>query len=175
VYKAKGTVSILVSLILIVVAFGLVNNHLEKKMTKVDVRVASAQTTGRPNSVPSPTSAPAVVGEAEQPKSLSALQKEVLSYFPEEEHEAVLELVQKESSWIPTNINPTSGACGLFQSLPCEKMACDDLENINCQALWGSAYIKARYTTADKALDYWYCIGLCTNNYGTILKKGNWY
>lgn len=97
---------------------------------------------------------PAQVPQNNTEWELSALQKEVLGYFPKEEHEAVLDLLQRESSWNPLAVNQSSGACGLFQALPCAKMACDDLENINCQALWGSAYIKARYGTAQKAIAF---------------------
>jgi hypothetical protein len=32
-----------------------------------------------------------------------------------------------------------------------------------------------RYSTWDNAWAYWNCIGYCTNNYGTILKKSTWW
>ena len=65
------------------------------------------------------------------------------------------ELVARESSMNPLAVNPTSGACGLFQSYPCEKMNCD-LEDIDCQMEWGRDYIDDRYGTPENALAFWH-------------------
>ena len=64
------------------------------------------------------------------------------------------ELIARESSFNPQAINTTSGACGLFQSYPCEKMGCN-LDDINCQLKWGHDYIIKRYKTIEKALYFW--------------------
>ena len=64
-------------------------------------------------------------------------------------------LINKESGFNPYSMNPSSGACGLFQALPCAKLGCD-LSNILCQANWGIGYIAARYGTPTAALNFHY-------------------
>lgn len=63
------------------------------------------------------------------------------------------ELIARESSFNPLAINPTSGACGLAQALPCEKMDCE-LSDVDCQLKWIDEYIINRYGTLEKALDF---------------------
>jgi len=63
------------------------------------------------------------------------------------------ELVAKESGFNPFAINPTSGSCGLAQSLPCAKMGCE-LSDINCQLDWQWNYIANRYGTITNALAF---------------------
>jgi hypothetical protein len=66
------------------------------------------------------------------------------------------ELIARESSFKPDAINPTSGACGLGQSLPCSKMQCSlDINGIECQIEWVENYVANRYGTIDKALAFW--------------------
>ena len=60
----------------------------------------------------------------------------------------------KESGFNPLAFNRKSGACGIFQALPCSKMRCE-LENIDCQVAWGISYIERRYGTPSKALAFW--------------------
>jgi hypothetical protein len=64
-----------------------------------------------------------------------------------------IELFSRESSLDQYIINPTSGACGLTQSYPCEKMKCD-LSDLDCQINWGFNYIKNRYGNAENALNF---------------------
>lgn len=67
------------------------------------------------------------------------------------------ELIARESSFIPTKINPSSGACGLGQALPCKKLPCeltDTPESIECQLVWVSEYIESRYGTVELALAF---------------------
>jgi len=63
------------------------------------------------------------------------------------------ELLSRESSLNPKAVNPSSGACGLFQALPCEKLGCD-LEDVDCQMEWGKDYITRRYGDAKTALAF---------------------
>lgn len=70
-----------------------------------------------------------------------------------EEWRQASELVCRESSFNNEAINPTSGACGLFQALPCEKMGCS-LDDVDCQIAWGKDYIENRYKSVDKALAF---------------------
>lgn len=53
-----------------------------------------------------------------------------------------------ESSWRVYALNPSSGACGIPQSLPCSKMAsfgADYRTNPETQIKWMLAYISGRY------------------------------
>ena len=64
-----------------------------------------------------------------------------------------IELYSRESGLNQEAINPSSGACGLVQSLPCSKMECE-LEDLDCQLEWGYKYIKNRYGNAKEALNF---------------------
>jgi len=65
------------------------------------------------------------------------------------------ELLAHESSMNPLAVNPTSGACGLFQALPCKKLGCE-LSDVDCQMEWGKSYIEGRYGTPENALAFWH-------------------
>lgn len=68
------------------------------------------------------------------------------------------QLVTGESTWNYLAVNPTSGAYGLFQSLPAEKMSsvADDWgTNPVTQIKWGLQYIKSSYGTPCGALSAW--------------------
>jgi hypothetical protein len=67
--------------------------------------------------------------------------------------EDAMELQALESGFNPLAKNPTSGACGLPQALPCSKMKCN-LEDIECQLNWQYDYITKRYGTITKALKF---------------------
>jgi len=63
----------------------------------------------------------------------------------------------KESHWSHTATNPSSGAYGIPQSLPAEKMAtagADWKVNPATQITWGLGYIKAAYGTPCRALNF---------------------
>jgi len=64
------------------------------------------------------------------------------------------ELIARESSFNPGAINPTSGACGLGQALPCSKMKCE-LTDIDCQLRWLEEYVIDRYVTFEGAI-WWH-------------------
>ncbi len=70
------------------------------------------------------------------------------------------ELLNHESHFDPYATNPTSGACGIFQALPCSKMKCQS-GDAACQVKWGMSYIKSRYGTPSNAWAFW--------------KEHNWY
>jgi len=63
------------------------------------------------------------------------------------------ELIARESSFNPHAINPTSGACGLAQALPCNKMACE-LSDVHCQLEWISEYVQNRYGNMENTLAF---------------------
>jgi outer membrane biosynthesis protein TonB len=65
----------------------------------------------------------------------------------------------KESDWTTTATNPSSGAYGIVQSLPAEKMAsagADYLTNYRTQINWGLDYIQERYQSPCGALNFHY-------------------
>lgn len=67
--------------------------------------------------------------------------------------EDAAELEAREGGFDPGAINPTSGACGLPQALPCKKMGCS-LTDIDCQLDWMKGYIGDRYGTVENALKF---------------------
>lgn len=65
----------------------------------------------------------------------------------------------KESDWKTTATNPSSGAYGVVQSLPAEKMAsagADFRTNYRTQINWGLNYVKQRYGSPCGALNFHY-------------------
>ena len=61
-------------------------------------------------------------------------------------------IVSWESGFNPGAYNYHSGACGLFQALPCSKMGGMEVDN---QINWGIGYIRNRYGTPSNALAFW--------------------
>ena len=64
-------------------------------------------------------------------------------------------IIQHESGGNPNAVNPNSGACGLFQRLPCSV----PLGNVAVQMADGLAYINSRYGSAYNAYLYWIAHG----------------
>ena len=83
----------------------------------------------------------------------------VLSYgWSEYDWQCLVKIINHESGWNPNAVNKSSGACGLFQSLPCSKMksaGADYRTNYKTQVKWGLGYIKGRYGTPAKAWNFW--------------------
>ena len=76
----------------------------------------------------------------------------------ESEYNALVKIVNRESSWNYKAVNKKSGACGLFQALPCSKMKSAGKNyrtNYKTQVSWGLRYIKTRYKTPSKAWAFW--------------------
>jgi hypothetical protein len=73
--------------------------------------------------------------------------------------ECLAKLWTKESDWKTTATNPSSGAYGVVQSLPAEKMAsagADYRTNYRTQINWGLTYIEQRYGSPCGALNFHY-------------------
>lgn len=90
----------------------------------------------------------------ERPKERSVyerVQEMVVATWGEKEIKATEELIRRESNWNPQAINRKSGACGLWQALPCHKLGSLEIEN---QINWGRDYIRERYKTPTKALEF---------------------
>lgn len=77
-----------------------------------------------------------------------------IMYFGEEEWEPMYNIIKNESGFNPSAKNKKSGACGLGQALPCEKMNCS-LTDVVCQAEWTVKYVQNRYGTPSKAWKHW--------------------
>ena len=84
------------------------------------------------------------------------------------------QLIINESGCRPDAVNPSSGACGIPQALPCSKMPCT-LQDPVCQLRWMNAYVTERYSSWEGALGFWHCTGTCYNNYGSTYKTNTWY
>lgn len=63
-------------------------------------------------------------------------------------------IVSKESGWNPNAVNPSSGASGLVQALPCGKVpgSCfDPIDNLR----WANSYASDRYSGWKGAYEFW--------------------
>jgi len=61
------------------------------------------------------------------------------------------ELIRRESGCNPNAVNPSSGACGVAQELPCGKSGCARTDGA-CQVAWMNRYVKSRYQSWAGAL-----------------------
>jgi hypothetical protein len=68
--------------------------------------------------------------------------------------ESLRNIVFHESTFNPKAVNPTSGACGLFQFYPCSKLKCQT-GDYQCQIDAGLSYIQKRYGDPNKAWEFW--------------------
>jgi hypothetical protein len=78
--------------------------------------------------------------------------------FGEGQWSCLNNLINGESSWNYKAKNPSSGAYGLFQSLPASKMSTvaeDWADNPVTQIRWGLQYIKSSYGTPCSAWSAW--------------------
>ena len=62
---------------------------------------------------------------------------------------ALHELLRRESTWNPRAVNPSSGACGLWQFVPCRW---ETLPSVETQSVAGFRYIRSRYGSPAAAL-----------------------
>ena len=76
----------------------------------------------------------------------------------EEGWKYIIKIVNHESGWKPNAVNPSSGACGIPQALPCRKMKSagkDYKTNYKTQVKWLMNYIVGSYGTPTKAWAFW--------------------
>jgi len=69
------------------------------------------------------------------------------------------ELIRRESGCNPNAINPSSGACGISQSLPCSKMGGVNSDGTSAvspvqQIIWMQNYVMARYGSWQSAVNW---------------------
>lgn len=63
------------------------------------------------------------------------------------------ELLRRESNCDPNAVNPSSGACGVAQELPCGKSGCQ-LGDGACQMKWMKSYVDRRYGSFAAAIEF---------------------
>ena len=63
------------------------------------------------------------------------------------------ELIRRESNCNPNAVNPSSGACGVAQELPCGKSGCK-LGDGACQVAWMNRYVTSRYGSFANAIAF---------------------
>lgn len=102
------------------------------------------------NTAPIPPPKPGGGGEGDgTPKGYARVQVAARGWS-DSEFTCLDKLWEKESNWNPSALNPSSGAYGIPQALPGNKMAAqgpDWQTNPNTQIDWGLGYIAGRYGT----------------------------
>ncbi|WP_171046687.1 hypothetical protein [Pseudarthrobacter sp. NamE5] len=114
-----------------------------------------------PAPAPAPAPEPAPVVAVNDPAGAQAYAAgQLASYgWAQDQMQCLVTLWDKESDWTTTATNPSSGAYGIVQSLPAEKMAsagADYLTNYRTQINWGLDYIQERYQSPCGALNFHY-------------------
>ena len=80
--------------------------------------------------------------------SNSEYQQYAKSYgnYDDTQMSCLINLWNRESGWNPNSYNKSSGACGIPQALPCNKISKSEGSNDwKAQIRWGIKYISARY------------------------------
>lgn len=68
--------------------------------------------------------------------------------YNDKQMSCLINLWNKESGWNPNSVNKSSGACGIPQALPCNKIKKQQGSNSwKAQIRWGINYITYRYKT----------------------------
>ena len=62
-------------------------------------------------------------------------------------------IVSQESGWNPNAVNPSSGACGLAQALPCSKVPGNPYDPVN-SLNWMNGYVTGRYGSWEAAVSF---------------------
>lgn len=105
---------------------------------------------------PPASAAPAAPVAVDDPAAAQAYAASMLSSYGwgQSEMSSLITLWNKESDWRTTATNASSGAYGIVQSLPGEKMASEGADwqtNYQTQIRWGLNYIKERYGSPSAA------------------------
>jgi hypothetical protein len=124
---------------------------------KQDMERAAA--TAAPAVAPAPAPAPAVA--VDDPAAAQAYAAAQLGShgWAADQMQCLNTLWTKESEWKTTATNASSGAYGIVQSLPAEKMAsagADYVTNYRTQINWGLNYVQERYGSPCEALNFHY-------------------
>jgi len=137
--------------------------HAVPKTTAAKPAAAPAKAAAAPAAKVAPTRAaaaqPAAPATVDDPAGAQAYAASKLSSFgwAADQMQCLKRLWTKESDWRTTATNASSGAYGVVQSLPAEKMAsagADYRTNYRTQINWGLDYVKERYGSPCGALDF---------------------
>ncbi|HSO90249.1 MAG TPA: hypothetical protein VLR70_03770 [Arthrobacter sp.] len=145
--------------------------HLDFERVRVDTQAvvptgdaaaepAEAPAPEAPAPAPEPAAAPAPVAVNDPAGAQAYAASQLGSYgWAPSQMPCLQKLWTKESDWETTATNPSSGAYGVVQSLPAEKMAsagADYRTNYRTQINWGLEYVKDRYGSPCGALNFHY-------------------
>ncbi|CAL9588499.1 hypothetical protein SUDANB105_05174 [Streptomyces sp. enrichment culture] len=106
------------------------------------------------------TAAPAHAATTASPSEAKAIAKQLIPNAAQ--FNAFSKIVEHESGWDVDATNPSSGAYGLVQALPGNKMAAagsDWKTNAKTQIQWGLDYMKSRYGSPVGAWSFWQANG----------------
>lgn len=113
-----------------------------------------------PAPAPEPAPAPAPVAIDDPAGAQAYAASQLGSHgWAADQMQCLTKLWTKESDWKTTATNKSSGAYGVVQSLPAEKMAsagADYRTNYRTQINWGLKYVKDRYGSPCGALNFHY-------------------
>ena len=127
--------------------------------SKLSIEKSEIQENPAPAPAPAPEPAPVLaVNDPAGAQAYAAGQLASYGWAPDQ-MQCLQTLWTKESDWTTTATNPSSGAYGIVQSLPAEKMAsagADYLTNYRTQINWGLNYIQERYQSPCGALNFHY-------------------
>ncbi|WP_144672730.1 hypothetical protein [Arthrobacter sp. U41] len=119
---------------------------------------AAPKPAAKPAKKPAKKPAPVAVNDPAGAQAYAASKLGSYGWAPSQ-MQCLKTLWTKESDWETTATNPTSGAYGVVQSLPAEKMAsagADYRTNYRTQINWGLEYVKDRYGSPCEALNFHY-------------------
>jgi len=133
----------------------------EEKPAEKAPEAPAAAPAPAPAAAPEPAPAPAPPVAVDDPAAAQAYAASQLGTYgwAADQMQCLTTLWTKESDWKTTATNASSGAYGIVQSLPAEKMASagsDYLTNFRTQINWGLNYVKERYGSPCGALDFHY-------------------
>lgn len=120
----------------------------ESKLQPVINRVYAAE----PTPEPTPTLKPMSDRTIGCINNYPGITTKIINTYGDEWQE-MADIICRESSFNQYAINPTSGACGLAQALPCEKMGCS-LDDAQCQLNWQKIYLLERYGSVEATLEW---------------------
>lgn len=119
------------------------------RLAQVEAASPAAPPAPTPTPAPAPAAAPAapVSPPAPAPAPAPAATPDVY----------MSQIFAKESGNNPEAVNPTSGACGLGQALPCSKLlaVCGSLSNVSCQVTFFTNYAIGKYGSTAAAWSFW--------------------
>jgi len=136
---------------------------IEAQASKIKPAKATPAPAAKPSKpvAPAKPAAPAKPVAIDDPAGAQAYAASQLSAhgWAPSEMQCLMKLWTRESDWKTTATNPSSGAYGVVQSLPAEKMAsagADYRTNYRTQINWGLQYVEDRYGSPCGALNFHY-------------------